>query len=95
MGPQCGTCFVSFGACNFEMTPRYLENFCTPVLCYINLADTYSVYKVLQILSQQRDNFNNEKSLFNSTTKLHFLPFVIVFFTVMNSMEFKNSTETS
>jgi len=59
---------------------RYLENLCTPVLCYFNLAVTYLGYDVLQMLSQQEDNFNNEKYIFNSITKLHFLPFVILWF---------------
>jgi len=81
------------GAYNFEVAPRYLENLCTPVLCYFNLAVTYSVYNVLQILSQQKDNFNNKKYLLNSITKLHFLPFVILCASqlIMNSVEFKKN----
>ena len=81
---------------NFEVASRYLKNLCTPVLCYFNLAITYSVYNVLQILSQQKDNFNDKKYLLNNITKLHFLPFVILCASqlIMNSVEFKKSTDT-
>jgi len=74
---ELSSCHFS-DAYNLEVASRYLETLCTPVLCYINLAVTYSVYNILQILSQQKDNFNNEKYIFKSITKLHFLPFVIL-----------------
>jgi hypothetical protein len=70
---ELSSCHFS-DAYNFEVAARYLENLCTPVLCYFNLAVTYLVYDILQMLSQQKDNLNNEEYLFNSITKLHFLP---------------------
>jgi len=57
---ELSSCHFS-DAYTFEVAARYLENLCTPVLCYFNLAVTYLVYDVLQMLSQQKDNFNNEK----------------------------------
>jgi hypothetical protein len=92
---ELSSCHFSV-AYNFELAARYLENLCTPVLCYFNLVFTYSVYDVLQTLSQQKDDFNNEKYLFDSITKLHFLPFVILCVSqlIMNSVEFKKSTDT-
>jgi hypothetical protein len=92
---ELSSCHFS-DAYNFEVAARYLENLCSPLLFCLNLAVTYLVYGVLQMLSQQKDNFNDEKYLFNSITKLHFLPFVILCVSqlIINSMEFKKSTDT-
>jgi hypothetical protein len=66
---ELSSCHFS-DAYNFDVAARYLENLCTPVFWFFNLGLTYLVYDILQMLSQQKDNFNNEEYLFNSITKL-------------------------